>query len=110
VAREKAVSDEVRKLAECVHRFHRTIREMPHDDPLFEIAEAEYRAAVREIRHHDKEWLADLMIELNEKLEALHDPTGQSEAQVNRFLTSVRSALNTIIQEIREIAAENSSA
>lgn len=109
VARERAVADEIRKLADGVHRFHRIAREVPHCEPTYLQAEAEYRKAVREVRHHDREWLADLMIELNDKLEALHDPTGRAEEQVNRFIASVRHALNHMIQEIREIAAENAT-
>lgn len=109
VARERAVAAEIRKLADCVRRFHRIARETPHDCPAYMQAEAEYRAAVREIRHHDKDWLADLMIELDEILEALHDPTGRAEEQVSRFLATVRTALNQTIAEIRQIAAETAS-
>lgn len=106
LARERAVAAELRKLAGIVHDFHVTARRAPHDSPEYLAAEQVYRAAVKEIRHHDSNWLADLMIELDEMIEELHDPTGRAEAQVNRFILSVRTALGQIIREAREIASE----
>lgn len=110
VARERAIAGELKKLAEIVHRFHEVARQVPPDDPLYALGEDEYRRAIREIRHHDKDWLADLMIELNEKLEAMHDPTGRAEDHVNRFLASVRATLNQTILEIKQIVAESAAA
>lgn len=110
VARERDVAAEIKKLAEIVHSFHDVARRVPHNDPQFLAAEQAYRAAVKDIRHHDKDWLADLMIELDEMLEDLHDPTGRAETQVNQFIQSVRSALNQVIREIQDIAREQNGA
>lgn len=109
MARERLVADEIRKLAEGIHRFHVASRELPHDDERYRAAEAEYHLLVRELRSHDMNWLADLMVELDEMLEDLHDNSGQAEAQVARFLDRVRTALRTIIAEVREIAGEIST-
>ena len=109
VARERSVSDELRKLAEIVHEFHRVSHEIPHGDPSYLEAEKQYLSAVREVRHHDQAWLADLMVELDELQADLHDATGRTEAQVTRFLHSVKVSIAQIVKEIREIRAEQST-
>lgn len=106
VARERAVADEIHKLAEIVHEFHRVSHEIPHGDPNYLEAEKLYLAAVRDVRHHDQEWLADLMVELDELQADLHDTTGRTEAQVTRFLHSVKVSIAQIVKEIREIRTE----
>ena len=109
MARERLVADEIKKLAEGIHQFHVASRELPHDDERYRTAELDYHKLVRDLRSHDMNWLADLMVELDEMLEELHDTTGQAEAQVARFLDRVRGALRTIVGEVREIASENAT-
>jgi hypothetical protein len=109
VARERSVAEEIRKLGEIVHEFHRVSHEIPHGDPTYLEAEKRYLDAVREVRHHDQEWLADLMVELDELQAELHDTSGRTEAQVTRFLHSVKVSIAQIVKEIREIRDEQSA-
>ena len=106
LARERAVAAELRTLLGFVRQFHETSRTIPHDAPRYLAAVAEYRRAVESIRSHDGEWLADLMLELDEMLEDLHDPTGRADQQVSRFIDTVRTALRNMRLEVRQIAAE----
>lgn len=106
VARERAVTDELQKLAAIVHDFHMLSRDIPIGDPRYVEAERAYLAAVREVRHHDQEWLADLMIELDELVNEVHDDTGRAAAQTTRFLHSIKASIAGLVKEIRTIAAE----
>ena len=63
-----------------------------------------------ETRSHDTEWLAELMIELDTLLEDLEDASGQAETQVDRFITSVRTALHRLRKEIQTIQREQAEA
>jgi hypothetical protein len=106
VARERAVAAEMKKLATIIHQFHVASRRVPHEGPLWAAAEATYRRAVQEVHSRDTEWLAELILELDTYLDEIHDPTGRAEAQVDRFLTSVRAALAQMQGEIRAIQSE----
>lgn len=103
IARERVVAAEINQLAAAIHRFHEVARQVPHDAEAYRQAEAAYQQAVRETRTHDAEWLADLMLELDSLLAELHDTSGKAEAQVSRFIDSVRTALIRMRHEIREI-------
>lgn len=104
--REHAVAVEIKKLAAIIHHFHEVTEGMKPDDPEYSAAEQSYRAAVQAVRSHDNEWLTGLMLELETLLEEVHDASGRAEAHVERFLTSVRSALVHMRQEIHAIHAE----
>lgn len=106
VKREQSVSAELRTLAEQVHAFHRVARTLPPDDPAFRAAESEYRAAVRAVQSHDKEWLADLMLEFDGLVEEMHDPTGRAHADVDTFLQRVLDELRAVRSEIRAVETE----
>ncbi len=106
VMRERSVADELQKLAAIVHDFHTLSHEIPIGDPRYSGAERSYLAAVREVRHHDQEWLADLMVELDELVEQVHDDTGRAAAQTTRFLHSVKASIAQIVREIRTVAGE----
>jgi len=100
LAREKAVIEEIRHLAAAIRRFHRVARSVPHDDPTYRQAEQAYREALRQIRSHDAEWLANLVLELDDLLEDLHDPTGRAQQHVDRFLRKVRKSLRQLHAEL----------
>ncbi len=104
IERERAVAAEVRRLADVVHRFHLLARREPHDSDAYLRAEREYHAAVATVRSHDKEWLAELILELDAFLDELHDE--KASKQVDRFLASVRLAHRRLIDEIRQIHRE----
>ena len=104
LAREKAVLEELRHLAGAIRRFHTIARSVPHDDPAYRQAEAAYREALRQIRSHDAEWLANLVLELDDLLEDLHDPTGRAQQQVDQFLRKVRKSLQQLHAELRRAA------
>jgi len=107
---ERRAAREVRRMADSVRRFHETVRRSTPDSPEFALAEREYAATIADIRAHDSEWLAELMIELDERLEEFHDVTGRAEAQVTDFLRRVRHALNRVREEVKEINRERSAA
>lgn len=106
VARERAVAAEIKKLATVIHQFHVAAQRVPHEGPIWKAAEAAYLKAAREVRSHDSEWLAELILELDTYLDEIHDPTGRAEAQVDRFLASVRAALTQMQAEMRAIQEE----
>lgn len=100
VERERAVAADLKQLAERLHRFHAIALSTPHDSTAYRRAEADYRAAVEDIRHHDADWLAGVIFELVELLNDLHDPPPEkADRQVDRFLNGVRRALQTLRRE-----------
>jgi hypothetical protein len=104
IERERAVAGEIRKLADVVHRFHLVASRVPPDSATYQQAEFAYREAVKTVRSHDQEWLAELILELDAFLDEMH---GEKAArQVDRFLASVRRAHRQLIDEIREIHRE----
>jgi len=104
--RERAVAGELRKLSAIVHRFHKVARTTPHDHEEYGRAEAAYHHAVREVKSHDAEWLAALILELVDLL--ADDPAAgpQVQSQIDRFVASVRSALANLRGEIQQIESE----
>ncbi len=106
VARERAVAAEIKKLTDIVHRFHTAARRVPHDTKAYRQAKAEYESALREVRSHDNEWLAGLILELTDLLEEWHDPSAHARHQLDHFLDSVRSELSRLGEEIGTIETE----
>lgn len=106
VARERAVAVELRAIARAIHEFHTVSRRAAVDDPDYALAHAAYRDALHNLKLHDKEWLADLIVELDELMDQLHDPTGRASMQVTHFIESVRHALRKIVAEVRAIHDE----
>ncbi len=103
VDRERSIAAELKGLSERLHRFHSIAFSTPHDTAAYRAAEADYRAAVAEVKHHDAEWLDSLIFELVELLNELHDPPPEkADQQVNRFLDRVRAALHTLRREVND--------
>ncbi|MBU0617339.1 MAG: hypothetical protein KKI02_06465 [Planctomycetes bacterium] len=109
VAREQAVGAEIKRLGAIIHRYHRLSQRGPADHAVIRRAEEEYRGAVQEVRSHNDEWLADLMIELDCLLEDLHGPRNRAEAQVDKFVNNVRLALRSMQEEIEQIQRERAA-
>ncbi|MBK8913738.1 MAG: hypothetical protein IPM64_03890 [Phycisphaerales bacterium] len=109
VARERSVVDELKRLIRTIHRFHDLVRAHPPDSEEFRAAERAYREALGEIRAHDNEWLAGLILELEGLIEELHDPTGHAIHELDHFLDAVRAALRHLASEVRAIQRERES-
>lgn len=99
--RQREVADKIRELAGVIHRFHELAQRLPPEDNAYRRAEVNYRRAVEEIRHLDTSWLTSLVLQLESLLDDLDDPTGQMHTQLDRFIASVRTALNRLCLEIR---------
>lgn len=106
VQRERAVAQEIRQLADAVHRFHHIARTEPHDSEVFRKAEREYRRAARDVRAHDLEWLAAFTMELADLLAEWDHPLSDAETKVDHFLHSVRVVLARTRAEVEEIDHE----
>jgi hypothetical protein len=103
VAREQAVGEEIKRLGAIIHRYHKLSQTDSVDQAVLRRVEEEYRRAVEEVRSHNDDWLADLMIELDCLLEDLHGPRDRAEAQVDKFVNNVRLALHHMREEIELI-------
>ena len=106
VAKERRIAKELKSLSDTVHRFHKLARQVPHDREEFHRAEAEYMKTVREVRSHDGEWLAGVILDLADLLAAWRDPPPEKQEQVDHFIDRVRSSLKHLRGEIREIDLE----
>jgi hypothetical protein len=109
VAREQAVGAEIKRLGAIIHRYRRLSQKDTADQAVLHHAEEEYRRAVHEVRSHNDEWLADLMIELDCLLSDLHGPRDRAEAQVDKFVNNVRMTLRNMQEEIEQIQKERAS-
>ncbi|MBU0641415.1 MAG: hypothetical protein KKB50_21350 [Planctomycetes bacterium] len=108
LSRERSVAADIRRLGLIVHRFRKLAAKLPHDDERYLRAKAEYKQAAEEVRARDSEWLTGLMLELETLLDDLHDPSGRTQDQVDRFLASVRSTLDHMRRGIRAVQEEQS--
>jgi len=106
VAKERRIAEELKGLAEKIHRFHKLARQVPHDGAEFHRAEADYFKTVREVRSHDGEWLAGVVLELADLLAAWRNPPPEKQEQVDHFIDRVRSSLKHIQTEIKQIDSE----
>lgn len=108
--RERTVATQVRALAESVHRFHEAARRLPHESAAYNRAEAEFHECLRRLRGFDEEWLASLVLDFADLFAEWRNHPPAAEAQVDRFVASVRSSLGRIRDEVREIDGERSQA
>ncbi len=107
VEKERAVAAEIRHLAEAVHRFHKIARVVPHDAEAYRRAWDAYRKALGEVNSHDNDWMACLIVELADQLAEWDEPPPGAQKQIDHFLKSVRSALEHIRAEVKEIEDES---
>lgn len=98
---QREVARKIKNLAGIVHRFHELAAKLSPTDARYQRAERQYRAAVEEIRQLDTDWLSGLVLQLESFLDDLDDPEGEIQNQLDRFIASVRSALNRLCLEIR---------
>jgi len=107
VAREQAVGAEIKQMGAVIHHYRLLLEQQPRDEAALQRAEAAYRRALEQVRTHDDEWLADLMIELDGLLADLHGPRQRAEQQVDRFVNNVRTALRQMRAEIKLIQRQH---
>lgn len=98
---QRAVARKIKNLAGIVHRFHELAAKLAPTDARYQRAERQYRAAVEEIRQLDTDWLSGLVLQLESLVDDLEDPEGAMQNQLDRFIGSVRKALNRLCLEIR---------
>ncbi len=100
VQREREIAADLRGLAGRVQRFHAVAQSAPHDSIEYRKAEADYRKALEEIKGHDNEWVAGVVLDLIGLLNELSDPPPEkADQQVDRFITSVRKELKRLRHE-----------
>ena len=103
IARERDVASAIKKAGAAVYRFQKVASSLPPETDEYKRAETAYREAVKEIEDFDTDWLASLLLELETYFEDLNDPTGVAQAQLDRFIGTVRNALMQLRREIRTI-------
>ena len=106
IAREREVATQIKQAGGVIYRFHKVASQLPPESEQFKRAEAAYREAVDEVRKRDTEWLTGLLLELETYFEDLNDPAGKAQEQLDRFIGTVRSALNQLRLVIRAIQRE----
>lgn len=104
MARERSIAIELKRLAATIHQFHQVARTLPHDQAEFRKAEAAYHHAVADVKGHDADWLAVLILESLDLLAGAATPKAQ--AHIDAFVNSVRAALSRMRREIKEIQGE----
>ncbi len=105
LARERQVAEEIRKIGVAIREFHRLAGQVAHDDPAYAEAHAQYEEAAKAVGRHDREWLAALILELETIIEDAGAATSRAQAQVDRFLNQVRTALARFRAAVRIIEA-----
>ncbi|MCG3128842.1 MAG: hypothetical protein CHACPFDD_03738 [Phycisphaerae bacterium] len=100
--RESEVAAEIRRMARAIRAFHDVARTAKAHHDVRE-AERAYREAEAELKAHDREWLAGLILEMLEMAEVCHGPRGRVERHVDVFVRSLREALERLGAEVREM-------
>ncbi len=108
IEREQAIARELKQIAAAVHHFHKVARRHPPDPGEYALARSAYLKALKEVKAHDREWLAAMVLELVELLAAWDAPP-KAQKQVDQFIDSVRKSVAQIRGEIRSIEAERNS-
>ncbi len=106
IERERSVADTIKRAGAAIYRFHEVSRTTPPGSDEYARAEHAYRTAVNEVRALDTEWLTGLLLELESYLGDLEDPEQRAQAQLDRFIGTVRNALTKLRHEIRAIQDE----
>ena len=106
ISREREVATQIKQAGGVIYRFHKVARKLPPESDEYKRAEAAYQEAVDEVRKRDTEWLTGLLLELETYFEDLNDPAGKAQEQLDRFIGTVRSALNQLRLVIRAVQRE----
>jgi hypothetical protein len=106
LGRERAITAEIKKLAAAVRDFHQVACSVPDTSEEFRKAEATYLRAIQEVRTYDTEWFSGVVLELADLLADWTLPPQGAEGQIDRFLDSISTGLDSIRAEMREIESE----
>ncbi len=101
LGRQREIATRIKLLTGVVHTFHQLSLRLPPTDDAYRHAEAAYRRALDEIRTLNTDWLSGLVLQLESLLDDLDDPTGEMQSQCDKFIASVRTAVNRLCLEIR---------
>lgn len=101
MSREREVSEELRQLRTAIQAYRRAALADPHDSTAHRSAERAFHKAVREIRHHDREWLAATILELVGLLDDWEDHPKSADKQVEAFIGTLKSTLKELHAELR---------
>lgn len=99
--REREVSDELRALRTAIRDYRQSAHADPHDSAAYRFSERAYRNAVRQVRHHDREWLAGTILELVGLLDDWEDHPRSADNQVDNFVRTLKSTLKQLHDEVR---------
>jgi hypothetical protein len=110
VDRERAVSNDIKRIAAAVHEFHRVVCAVPATSAEFRSAEAAYLRTLQEVRAHDVEWLAGFVLELADLLAQWSIPSRAARKQIDHFLESIRLGLKRIHTEMGTIDSKRAEA
>ncbi len=108
VRRERAIAADIKTVAQIIRKFREVTRTVAVDDPVYRQAEREFREAAATVLSRDTDWMAGLLLELNELVDEIADQSGKAEHQVNYFMMSVRESLVTLRREIDTIQRRRS--
>jgi len=106
VERGRVVAAEIEMLAAAVKEFHRIARVVPRVGEEFRRAEAAYLQTVNDVRAHDPEWVAGVILELADLLAECGVPPPGAAGRVDHFLDSIHSSLRRMRAEMRDIETE----
>ena len=93
----------MKRLARAVSDFHRAVFSHPESDAEFRRAARMYLHVLREIRLHEKDWLAEFVLELGDVLANWNVPPPGAKHQIDHFLDQVRAALKRIHAQMGQI-------
>ncbi len=83
--------------------FHAAVFGHPESRAEFRRAARVYLRGLRETRVHEKDWLAEFVLELGDVLAKWNVPPRGAEQQIDRFLERVRQALQGIHAKMSDI-------
>lgn len=109
LARERAITAEIKVLAAAVHEFHQVACTVPDTNEEFREAEATYLRTIQKVRTYDAGWFSGVVLELADLLAEWSVPPLGAEGQIDRFLDSIDAGLDRIRAEMRKIESEQDS-
>jgi hypothetical protein len=108
--RQRAVAGEMKRLAGAVFEFHAAIFGRPTSRAEFRRVARVYLRVLRQTHLHEKNWLAEFVLELGDVLANWNVPPPGAEQQIDLFLERLRKALQRIHAKMSDIEAKRDEA